>query len=80
MAAHTWHNGHMPVERFGAILANGPPADAIVLQGIGEPTLHPALPRFVTMARAAGKFGAISFNTNGLARELDYYRTCATPD
>ena len=74
MAAHTWHNGHMPVERFGAILANAPPADAIVLQGIGEPTLHPALPRFVTMARAAGKFGAISFNTNGLARELDYYR------
>ena len=74
MADHAWRNGHMPADRFAAILANAPPADALVLQGIGEPTLHPDLPHFVALARACGKFPAISFNTNALVRDLEYYR------
>ncbi len=74
MAAGTWRNAHMPVQRFAAVIANAPPADAIVLQGIGEPTLHPKLPDLIAAARASGKFGVISFNTNALAREIDYYR------
>ncbi len=74
MAAGTWRNAHMPVQRFAAVIANAPPADAIVLQGIGEPTLHPKLPDLIAAARATGKFGVISFNTNALAREIDYYR------
>lgn len=75
MADGTWRNAHMPLPRFQAILANAPPADAIILQGIGEPTLHPKLPELIAAARASGKFGVISFNTNALVREVDYYRT-----
>ena len=74
MAAGTWRNAHMPPARFAAMLANAPPADAIILQGIGEPTLHPDLPELVAAARQSGKFPAISFNTNGLVREPAYYR------
>jgi predicted O-linked N-acetylglucosamine transferase (SPINDLY family)/MoaA/NifB/PqqE/SkfB family radical SAM enzyme len=73
MAAGTWRNAHMPLERFAAVLGNAPPAEAIILQGIGEPTLHPALPRLVAMARDTGKYGVISFNTNALVREAAYY-------
>ena len=74
MAAGTWRNAHMPLSRFAAILANAPPADAIILQGIGEPTLHPDLPTLVAAARQSRKFRAISFNTNGLVREPEYYQ------
>ncbi len=74
MSAGRWHNGHMKEGRFSAILANAPPADAIILQGIGEPTLHPSLPAFVTLANQCGKFKAISFNTNALVRDLAYYQ------
>lgn len=74
MAAGTWHNAHMPAARFAAILANAPQADVVILQGIGEPTLHPDLPRLVAAARASGKFPAISFNTNALVRDIAYYR------
>jgi len=74
MAAGTWRNAHMPLSRFAAVLANAPPADAIILQGIGEPTLHPDLPTLVVAAQQSRKFRAISFNTNGLVREPEYYR------
>ena len=74
MAAGTWRNAHMPAARFAAILANAPPADAIILQGIGEPTLHPELAELIAAARATGKFTAISFNTNALVRDPAYYR------
>ena len=74
MAAGTWRNAHMPASRFASIVANAPPADAVVLQGIGEPTLHPDLPALVAAASRSGKFHAVSFNTNGLVREPEYYR------
>jgi predicted O-linked N-acetylglucosamine transferase (SPINDLY family)/molybdenum cofactor biosynthesis enzyme MoaA len=73
MADGTWRNAHMPVGRFAALLRNAPPADAIILQGIGEPTLHPHLREMVAQARAAGKFGLVSFNTNALLRDTAYY-------
>lgn len=73
MAAGTWRNAHMPLDRFAAVLAHAPAADALILQGIGEPTLHPALPRMIAMARDTGRFGVISFNSNALARETAYY-------
>src|ERR1700744_2426131 len=74
MAAGTWGNAHMAMSRFAAILANPPPADTVILQGIGEPPLPPDLPALVAAARQCGKFHAISFNTNGLVREHEYYR------
>jgi MoaA/NifB/PqqE/SkfB family radical SAM enzyme len=73
MLAGTWRNAHMKLKTFADIIRNAPPADMIVLQGIGEPTLHPKLPQMIGMARDAGKFGLISFNTNALARESGYY-------
>ena len=78
MAAGSWRNAHMPAQRFAAVLDNAPPADTIILQGIGEPTLHPDLPQLIATARGAGKFGAISFNTNALVRDLEYYRHLRT--
>ncbi len=74
MVAGNWRNAHMPAKRLAAILDNAPPADALILQGIGEPTLHPELPALVASARATGRFGVISFNTNALVRDSDYYR------
>ncbi len=73
MKDRSWRNAHMPVARFQAILRNAPPANVLILQGIGEPTLHPRLPAMIDEAHASGKFGVISFNTNGLVRKLDYY-------
>ena len=73
MAEGTWRNAHMPLDRFAAVLGNAPPADAIILQGIGEPTLHPGLPEMIGLARETGRYGVVSFNTNALARETAYY-------
>src|SRR5258708_6403908 len=73
MEAGTWRNAHIKMDRYAAVLRHAPPAEAIILQGIGEPTLHPKLRRMIGMARETGKFGIVSFNTNALARELDYY-------
>ena len=73
IADGTWRNANMPVQRFLAVLRNAPPADAMILQGIGEPTLHPRLPDMITAVREAGKFGLISFNTNALLRDTAYY-------
>ncbi len=73
MEAGTWRNAHMPPDRFAAILRHAPPADAIILQGIGEPTLHPRLDELIRMTRADGRFGVTSFNTNALVRDIDDY-------
>ena len=73
MKDRSWRNTHMKLDRFAKVLANAPPADALILQGIGEPTLHPGLPAMIDLARDSGKFGAISFNTNALVRKTDYY-------
>ncbi len=71
--ANTWKNEHMPVETFRRAVACARPAQAIILQGIGEPTLHPDLPELISIAKESGKFRTISFYTNGLARSMDYY-------
>lgn len=73
MQARTWRNAHMPAARLDAVLANAPPAATLILQGIGEPTLHPGLADLIAAARRCRKFDLISFNTNALARDADYY-------
>jgi MoaA/NifB/PqqE/SkfB family radical SAM enzyme len=45
-----------------------PPADFLVLQGVGEPTLHPNFNELVDTGLKSGKFAWVAFNTNGLAR------------
>jgi len=74
MARNDWQNRHMAVATFAAVLDHCPPADVLVLQGIGEPTLHPDLPALIALARQSGKAGAISFNTNALVRDVAYYQ------
>lgn len=71
MAAGRWNNRHMAAGDFAKVIANAPPAGHVVLQGIGEPTLHPRLDDLITIARQSGKFGGISFNTNALARDIE---------
>lgn len=69
-----WENRHMPVAMFRRIIDHMPPAYVAVLQGIGEPTLHPDILELVTIARGSGKFQGVSFNTNALAHGIDFYR------
>ncbi|HVI52735.1 MAG TPA: radical SAM protein [Candidatus Sulfotelmatobacter sp.] len=71
MNSGDWVNRHMAVEDFARVVANAPQANYVVLQGIGEPTLHPRLDDLITIARDSGKFGGVSFNTNALAREVE---------
>lgn len=78
MEQGTWRNAHMPPARFGAVLANAPAADVLILQGIGEPTLHPQLGDLIRIARACGKFGIVSFNTNALVRTPAAYAALRT--
>jgi predicted O-linked N-acetylglucosamine transferase (SPINDLY family)/MoaA/NifB/PqqE/SkfB family radical SAM enzyme len=75
LEANTWRSVQMPRERFEAVLRHAPAARMLVLQGIGEPTLHPDIDAFVAFAHGLGKYRVISFNTNALVRELPFYET-----
>jgi putative metalloenzyme radical SAM/SPASM domain maturase len=58
--------GHMRRETFARLAPALPHLDALVLNGIGEPLLHPELERFVESARQAMPDGAwVGFQTNG---------------
>jgi predicted O-linked N-acetylglucosamine transferase (SPINDLY family)/MoaA/NifB/PqqE/SkfB family radical SAM enzyme len=75
--AGTWRNANMKLPLFEAVIGNAPPAQALVLQGIGEPTLHNDLGAMIRRAKATGKYPVISFNTNALVRPLSFYREMA---
>ncbi|WP_165498380.1 O-linked N-acetylglucosamine transferase family protein [Siculibacillus lacustris] len=77
IAAGQWTNAVMKRAAFEKVIANAPPARVLVLQGIGEPTLHTDLEALIRVARATGKFEVISFNTNALLRSLDDYLALA---
>lgn len=68
-----WRNQHMAPDLFAKILGNAPPAEALVLQGIGEPTLHPRLDELLALAKASAKYPLIGFNSNALAHEPQAY-------
>lgn len=58
--------GHMSGETFARLAPALPHLDALVLNGIGEPLLHPELERFVEVARRAmPETGWVGFQTNG---------------
>lgn len=63
----------MSLEVFRLVLDHLPPADILILQGIGEPVLHPQLRELVTLAKSRGQFNNIAFNTNALSRHVGYY-------
>lgn len=72
-AKGAWKNRHMPVETFAEIARQAPPAQMLIAQGVGEPTLHPGFLEMLETAKKLGRFGTSLFYTNGLARPVDYY-------
>jgi predicted O-linked N-acetylglucosamine transferase (SPINDLY family)/MoaA/NifB/PqqE/SkfB family radical SAM enzyme len=77
LEAGQWRNVNMKLDLFAKVIANAPPAHALILQGIGEPTLHNQLGQMIATAKASGKYDIISFNTNALVRPLGFYRDMA---
>jgi putative metalloenzyme radical SAM/SPASM domain maturase len=58
--------GHMSRETFARLAPAFPKLDALVLNGIGEPLLHPELESFIEAGRRAmPEAGWIGFQTNG---------------
>ena len=67
------NNRNMSVDEFRRIVESLPRTNTLLPQGIGEPTVHPDLPRLIRIARDTGKFNDIQINSNGLARPPEYY-------
>jgi radical SAM protein with 4Fe4S-binding SPASM domain len=65
---------HMSVDEFQHVIDQLPGAEILVVQGYGEPTLHPRLSNLIRIAREADRFRAIHFTSNGLAKQPEYYR------
>ncbi|GFK95326.1 Putative mycofactocin radical SAM maturase MftC [Fundidesulfovibrio magnetotacticus] len=58
--------GDMSPETFEALVPAFPHLEALVLNGVGEPLLHPLLERFVRRAKALMPAGSwVGFQTNG---------------
>lgn len=70
-----WVSRQMPRTRFQALLRHLPDSRSLILQGIGEPTLHTEIGELIDDAQAAGRFGVLSFNTNALVREVPFYES-----
>jgi MoaA/NifB/PqqE/SkfB family radical SAM enzyme len=49
----------------------------VVLQGVGEPSLHPHFEDLVRTALETGKYGCVVFNTNGHSHDEAYWRQLA---
>ena len=56
------------------MIENSPPAEILVLQGVGEPTLNPELLQITASARASGRFKYITLNSNAVTRTPEYFR------
>lgn len=74
VAHDRWDNRHMSPETFRKVIGNIPPTQMCHLTWLGEPTLNPALPELVDIARESGRFRLIRLTTNALARDAGYYR------
>jgi putative metalloenzyme radical SAM/SPASM domain maturase len=71
-------DGDMSAETFARLAPALPRLDALVLNGIGEPLLHPRLEDFVAQARRAmPASGWIGFQTNGQLLGPDRAQTLA---
>lgn len=64
----------MSADTLRVLLGHLPPADLLVLQGVGEPSLHPDLAGLIRLGRETGRFGALSLNTNALSVPVEAYR------
>ncbi len=65
-AGQVMREGHMARETFARLAPAFPRLEALILNGIGEPLLHPDLERFAEMAKEAMPAeGWVGFQTNG---------------
>ena len=69
----TWRPRHMKLEEFQKILSNLPKLKRMALHCLGEPTLNPAFLDIVEHARNSKKVDTLTFTTNLLGRDPDYY-------
>jgi MoaA/NifB/PqqE/SkfB family radical SAM enzyme len=76
-AAGRWKNNHIELANYEKIIAKLPRATRVILQGVGEPSLHPNFVDLVRLAHETGKYGAIAFNTNGHSHDEAYWRDLA---
>ncbi|WP_020676773.1 radical SAM/SPASM family putative metalloenzyme maturase [Geopsychrobacter electrodiphilus] len=59
--------GEMPLKTFAALEAALPRAEALILNGVGEPLLHPQLETFIARAKKLMPSGSwVGFQSNGL--------------
>ncbi|MBF0168197.1 MAG: radical SAM protein [Alphaproteobacteria bacterium] len=72
-----WTNSRMRADLFALVLSNLPPCRILILNGTGEPMLNPDIASIVGLARASGKFEAITFNSNGLTADIAAYEALA---
>ncbi|MEO5373353.1 MAG: radical SAM protein [Alphaproteobacteria bacterium] len=73
MEAGRWVDRHMSVADFTAIIDHCPPANVLVPQGTGEPTLHPHIAELVAVAHGSGKFRFVTINTNLLGHDVPFF-------
>lgn len=71
--AGRWTDKHMRLDDYRRIIDHSVPSGVLVLQGVGEPTLHPQLVDMIAVARTSNKFPAITFNSNAVGRGIDYF-------
>jgi len=72
--AGTWTDTHLGLAQLKTLIANSPPAEILVLQGVGEPLLNPELVAITAYARTSGRFRLITLNSNAVTRDIDYFR------
>lgn len=70
LAHRGWSSRHMPADLFARVLDHLPRCRVLILNGTGEPMLNPDIAAIVRMARDSGKFQGLTFNSNGLARDI----------
>ena len=71
--AGTWVDSHLSQAKFERLIEHSVPAEILVLQGIGEPTLNPDLIGMVRYARQSGRFKYLTLNSNAVTRTPEYF-------
>jgi MoaA/NifB/PqqE/SkfB family radical SAM enzyme len=77
IAANTWKNIHIPLERYQAIVDKLPPTRMLYLQGVGEPSMHPHFYQLLKSASDSDKFDSLHFNTNAHTHDDAYWQSLA---
>lgn len=77
-AIGAWDSRHIELEAYLSIIQTLPAAERLILQGVGEPSLHPHFRDLIVSAVETGKFQKIAFNTNGHSRNDAFWKDIAS--